>query len=221
MGTVVALLLAIPFVGWLAAVVLGTHRRERRRLRDLRQGAELNGWTWSTDASEIRPRPPRLREWRRRIRFLEGISGYQDDQRFAVAHVVHEVTDPSSTGRRVHSTLCWVQLPFPVQEVRVVPVDLVGELRSLLDVDEFRTGDVDFDARYRILADDELVGRMAAGPIVRTLLLAHRTPWRITVQDITVVAERVDRVPRNTEDALNGVAIAAAVARGLSGTGRR
>lgn len=221
MGTGLALLLAVPFVGWLAALVVGTHRRERRRLRDLQAGAELNGWTWTTDAAEIRPHPPRLREWRRRLRFQEGFSGYHDDLWFGVAHVVHEVADAATEGRRVHATICWVQLPFPVEEVRIVPVELVEELRGLVDADEFRTGDTDFDARYRILAADELLGRRAAGPVARSLLLAYRTPWRITVQGITVVAERVDRVPRTVEDALNGVAVAAAVARGLTGSGRR
>lgn len=221
MGTFLTLLLAVPFVGWLAAVVVGTHRRERRRLADLESGAATYGWTYTPDSARIRPRPPRLREWRRRVRFLEGFSGSRDGRDFAVAHIVHESSDAEAGGRRVHSTICWLQLPFPLEDVRIVPVALVGELRELVGGEEFRTGHADFDERYRILARDELVGRRAAGPVVRTLLLAHRVPWRVTVQGMSVVAERADRVPRNVEDGLNGVAVVSAVAASLTGWGSR
>ena len=221
MGTWIALLLAVPFVGWLASVVVGTHRRERRRLAALETGAAAHGWTYTAHAGEIRPRPPRLREWRRRVRFMEGFSGRQEGKEFAVAHIVHESTDPDATGRRIHATICWLRLPFPLDEVRIVPVDLVEELRELVGGEAYLTGHADFDARYRILTGDELLGRMATGPAVRTLLLANKLPWRITVQGITVIAERADRVPRNVEDALNGVAILTAVAHGLTGRSSR
>lgn len=219
MGTFLTLLLAVPLVGWLAAVVIGTHRRERRRLADLESGAAAYGWTYTPDSARLDP--PQLREWRRRIRFLEGFSGSQDGQDFAVAHIVHESSDADADGRRVHSTICWLHLLFPLEDVRIVPAERVDELRALVGGEEFRTGHADFDERYRILATNELVGRRAAGPAVRTLLLAHRVPWRVTVQGMTVVAERTDRVPRNVEDGLNGVAVISAVAASLTGWGLR
>ncbi|SDB81010.1 hypothetical protein GA0111570_103192 [Raineyella antarctica] len=220
MGTWITLLLAVPFVGWLAAVVVGTQRRERRRLEALESGARAHGWTYTAHASEIRPRPPKLREWHRRIRFLEGFAGRQDGQEFAVAHIVHESTDPESPGRRTHATICWIRMPFPLNEVRIVPVELAEERRRLVGGELHSTGEPDFDARYRILTGDELLGRMAAGPVVRSLLLAHQRPWSVTLQGVTLVAERADRVPRNVEDGMNGVAIAMAVARALTGRGR-
>ncbi|QGF22946.1 hypothetical protein [Raineyella fluvialis] len=49
----------------------------------------------------------------------------------------------------------------------------------------------------------------------------NQIPWSVTLQGLTVVAERLDRVPQSMEDALNGVAIADAVARGLTGQSQR
>lgn len=217
MSTWLALLVTLPFVGWLVAVVVGAPRRERRRLATLRAGAAAHGWRYTDDAGEIRPGPPRLREWRRQTRFLEGFDGTVEGTDFAVAHIVHESSDAEHSGRRTHAMICWSRLPFPLNDVRIVPVDRAEEYRSLVGGEVHRTGHADFDARYRILTRDELLGRMATGPAVRTLLLANQRPWSITLQGITVVAERQERVPASVEDGLNGVAIVAAVIRGLTG----
>lgn len=221
MGTWLALLVTVPLVGWLAAVVIGTPRRERRRLAELRRGAEARGWTYTDDASRLRPQPPLLREWHRRVRFREGFSGSHHGQGFCVAHVTHEAEGPEGGTRRTHATICWTRLPFPLNEVRIVPVELLEERRRQLGGAVHQTGHAAFDARFAILTDDELLGRMAVGPQVRTLLTSMQVPWSVTLQGITIVAERLDRVPQSTEDALNGVAIAEAVAHALTGRPRR
>lgn len=220
MGTWLVLLVTLPLVGWLATIAIGAPRREHRRLRALRSGAAARGWTYTDDASRLRPPPPRLREWQRRLRFREGFAGSYHGQEFCVAHVVHEA-DPARHGRRTHATICWIRLPFPLNEVRIVPIDLLEERRRAVGGTVHHTGHADFDGRFAILTDDELLGRMTVGPAVRTLLMSTQLPWSVTLQGITVVAERLDRVPQTTEDALNGVAIAAAVAHALTGRPRR
>lgn len=229
MGTWLALLIAVPLVGWLAAIAIGAPHRERRRLAELRRGAEARGWTYTDDASRLRPRPPRLREWQRRVRFREGFAGTYHDLPFCVAHVTHEspaahgshVTPGSGAAeggsRRTHATICWTRLPFPLNEVRIVPVELLDERRRQVGGTVHHTGHAAFDARFAILTDDELLGRMVVGPRARTLLMSMQVPWSVTLQGVNIVAERLDRVPQSTEDALNGVAILASVAHALTG----
>jgi len=222
MGTLVTLLLAVPFTAWLLAVVIGTQRRERLRLHALESGAAARGWTYTTDSAEIRPRPPHLRQWQRPIRFKEGISGRDEDgQDFGVAHIVHESVDADPSSRRRHAMICWMGLPFPLNEVRIVPVERIEAIQALVGGEQYRTGEAEFDDRYRILTNDELLGRMVAGPTVRTLLISNQLPLVVTVQGATIVVERADRVPRNVEDALNGVAIVTAVVQGLTGRAPR
>ncbi len=216
MGTIVTLLITVPLVGWLIVTLVQVPRRERRRLADLAAESAHRGWEWTTDAATIRPRPDRLREWSRGLVFREGFSGALDDQWFAVAHVIHEPTDPEHT-RRVHATICWVELSFPLNDVRIVPVGWVEDRRRVVGGKELRTGDPEFDERFRVLTDDELLGRLMVGPQVRALLLATQVPWSVTLQGTIVVAERLDRVPRNVEDAMHGVAIALQVAANLTG----
>ncbi|QGF22945.1 hypothetical protein [Raineyella fluvialis] len=127
MGTWIVLLITIPLVGWLTAVVVATPRRERRRVAELAEGAHARGWTYTEDASRLRPPPPQLREWQRPVMFREGFSGTYRGQEFWVAHVTYESTDPARQGRRRHATLCWLRLPFPLNDVRIVPLELLEE----------------------------------------------------------------------------------------------
>lgn len=228
MATWIILLITVPLVGWLTAVVVGAPQRERRRLAELRAGAEARDWTYAEDASRLQPPVPRLREWQRGLRFREGFAGSYQDQAFCVAHVIHEGPVPAHHDRRVdgpgehhprrtHATICWIRLPFPLPEVRIVPIDQLEDRRRQVGGTVHRTGDAAFDDRFAILTDDDLLGRMAVSPAVRTLLLSTRLPWSVTLQGITLVAERPGRVPQTTEDALNGVAITAAVAQALTG----
>lgn len=233
MATWIILLITVPLVGWLTAVVVGAPQRERRRLAELRSGAEARGWTYTDDASRLQPPVPRLREWQRRLHFREGFAGTYHGQEFCVAHVVHEGPAPAHHGRhspqdagpgqhprRTHATICWIRLPFPLHEVRIVPIDQLEDRRRQVGGTVHRTGHAAFDERFAVLTDDELLGRMAVSPAVRTLLTATRLPWSVTLQGITLVAERPGRVPQTTEDALNGVAIAAAVTHALTGRSR-